>query len=151
MLNGRDAQQNPIGDGFNDADGTESHPSLIRFYTQSSKCASNWSRTWAREFRYDGPRQRYLTRELSTTSLFPVSDQWADYVGNSPIADFEVNSGIPDDQRRYVSDVAETARRAMSFWPHRPLRSNRKGRPQHSTTGWWRLLCGVVKFDSVRR
>jgi len=54
-------------------------------------CASDSTRTWAREFRYDGARQRYLTRELDPSSLGAVSDQWTDYVGNSPIADYEVS------------------------------------------------------------
>ena len=41
-------------------------------------------------------------------SLSPVADTWTDYVGNTPIADYDVTSQIPTDTRRYVPGVAET-------------------------------------------
>jgi len=49
---------------------------------------------YAREFRYDGARQRYLSAELSYSSGWStVSETWSDYDGNKIYGDFSVTSG----------------------------------------------------------
>ena len=54
---------------------------------------------YLREFRYDGPTERYLNRELdadeflSSGDLVEVSAMWSDYSGGEIYGDFEVESG----------------------------------------------------------
>ncbi len=52
--------------------------------------------SFAREFRYDEPRQRYLSAELSYSGnggWSTVSETWSDYDGDSIYGDFTVTSG----------------------------------------------------------
>ena len=50
--------------------------------------------SFAREFRYDGARQRYLSAELSYSSGWStVSETWSDYDGDSIYGDFSVTAG----------------------------------------------------------
>ncbi len=51
---------------------------------------SSVERLWAREFRYDGPRQRYLARELDPDTLEPIvtADVWTDYLGDVAVLGF---------------------------------------------------------------
>jgi len=50
--------------------------------------------SYAREFRYDGARQRYLSAELSYSSGWStVSETWSDYDGDSIYGDFSVTGG----------------------------------------------------------
>ncbi len=51
--------------------------------------------TYAREFRYDSARQRYLNRTLSNQTLGTLSSIWSDYDGNRIYGDFTVTSGPP--------------------------------------------------------
>jgi hypothetical protein len=67
-----------------------------------------YSRLWAREFRYDGPRQRYLVRELSSMNMAPISDGiWTEFVGDAPMADYDLNGG-GNELKRYNPGVSET-------------------------------------------
>ena len=50
--------------------------------------------SYAREFRYDSARQRYLSAELSYSSGWStVSETWSDYDGDSIYGDFSVTAG----------------------------------------------------------
>ena len=60
-------------------------------------CPVKYTVTYAREFRYDGARQRYLNRELDPVALqeptpryAAVSETWTDYDGDEPYGDFKV-------------------------------------------------------------
>jgi hypothetical protein len=60
----------------------------------------NYHVTWAREFRYDGARARYLNRQLDPVRLMSgnfvsLSDTWTDYDGDETYGDFEVTPGYP--------------------------------------------------------
>ena len=53
---------------------------------------------WAREFRYDGARARYLVRDLDpvafkTGTLTVLSETWSDYDGDTLYGDFDPGSG----------------------------------------------------------
>ncbi len=72
--------------------------------------------TYAREFRYDGARQRYLNRELNPAAVqagifiaLPLSDTWSDYDGDDIYGDFTIGGGRGDGR----GDFAE----ARSFEP----------------------------------
>ncbi len=65
-------------------------------------CPTNYSRTWAREFRYDGARARYMNRPLNPTTLAPSLTKpvvWTDYDGDEPYRDYAVTAGaaVPGD------------------------------------------------------
>ncbi|MBE7457365.1 MAG: hypothetical protein HS102_12170 [Planctomycetia bacterium] len=69
--------------------------------------------TWAREFRYDAARARYLNRELDPEALeegdlVALSEVWTDYDGDSSYGDFELAGDplMPSDLRSYESGVA---------------------------------------------
>jgi len=71
---------------------------------------ANYDISYAREFRYDGARQRYLNRELDPAGIqenppdyTPVSEVWSDYAGNSIYGDFTA--------------VGETITNVRSFQP----------------------------------
>jgi len=64
--------------------------------TWDDDCANTYEITYAREFRYDGARQRYLNRQLDPAALeagnvVALSETWTDYDGNSPYADYTVD------------------------------------------------------------
>jgi RHS repeat-associated protein len=67
---------------------------------------------WAREFRYDGARARYMNRELDPAGLLvypPVytglSTTWSDYDGDEAYGDFNVASGVPTPADSYEPGV----------------------------------------------
>ncbi|MDO8631090.1 MAG: RHS repeat-associated core domain-containing protein, partial [Phycisphaerales bacterium] len=78
-------------------------------------CPTNYSVEWAREFRYDGARARYLNRQLDPVrlesgSFVSLGDTWTDYDGDSAYGDFEVTPGYPPtvaDKRSYQPGFAQ--------------------------------------------
>ena len=64
----------------------------------------------AREFRYAGARQRYLTRQLDPATLDPIpgSDVWSDYLGDSIYGDYTLDSGTATMTQRYVPGEWQT-------------------------------------------
>ncbi len=77
-------------------------------------CPDNYSITWAREFRYDEARARYLNRELNPEELesgnvVALSETWTDYDGDESYGDFEIDAGAPptiDNLRSYQPGVS---------------------------------------------
>ena len=67
-------------------------------WNDNARPPADYTITYAREFRYDSPRQRYLNRELdpvalqNTGALVSLSSTWSDYDGNYGHGDFAVNS-----------------------------------------------------------
>ena len=68
----------------------------------TSGCPTNYAITWAREFRYDGARARYMNRELDPAGLLlnpPVytalGTTWSDYDGDGIYGDFTVSTANP--------------------------------------------------------
>lgn len=64
-------------------------------WEEDASCDDNYAVGWAREFRYDGARQRYLVRELDADdlengTLTAVSTVWTDYDGDEPYGDYSV-------------------------------------------------------------
>ena len=69
--------------------------------------------TYAREFRYDGARQRYLNRELNpvallTEQIVSLSEVWSDYDGDSIYGDFTVDSGTVTNERSFEPGIARS-------------------------------------------
>ncbi|MCK4660943.1 MAG: RHS repeat-associated core domain-containing protein [Phycisphaerae bacterium] len=64
----------------------------------------------AREFRYAGARQRYLTRQLDPSTLDPIpgSDMWSDYLGDSIYGDYTVAGSTATMTQRYVPGEWQT-------------------------------------------
>jgi len=65
-------------------------------------CPTDYAITWAREFRYDAARARYMNRKLDPAGLLlnpPVytalSTTWSDYDGDEPYGDFTVSTANP--------------------------------------------------------
>ncbi|MCC7292500.1 MAG: RHS repeat-associated core domain-containing protein [Phycisphaerales bacterium] len=68
-------------------------------------CPDNYTITWAREFRYDAARARYLNRELDPGAnglmhtpypeYVALSESWTDYDGDESYNDFEIAAGSP--------------------------------------------------------
>ena len=60
-------------------------------------CPTDYDITYAREFRYDGARARYLNRELdpvalrTTGALVPLTSTWSDYNGDWIYGDFTID------------------------------------------------------------
>jgi len=78
-------------------------------YNESTDELSNQSLYSAYEYRYDGGRQRYLTRPRDPNNGFAISGdgQWRDYSGNDIHRDYTVNpatGGITDGQS-YLAGV----------------------------------------------
>ncbi|MBE7455215.1 MAG: RHS repeat-associated core domain-containing protein [Planctomycetia bacterium] len=77
-------------------------------------CVDGYAITWAREFRYDAARARYLNRELDPEALeegdlVALSEVWTDYDGDSSYGDWEFNANdppTPDNLRSYEPGVA---------------------------------------------
>ena len=76
-------------------------------------CVDGYTITWAREFRYDAARARYLNRELDPEALeegdlVALSEVWTDYDGDSSYGDFELDGNPPEpsDLRSYEPGVA---------------------------------------------
>ncbi|MCG3132705.1 MAG: hypothetical protein FLDDKLPJ_03571 [Phycisphaerae bacterium] len=85
------------------------------------ECPDHYEVTWAREFRYDAARARYLNRELDPAELeggylVALSEVWTDYggaafqaAGDSAYGDWEFNANdppTPDNLRSYEPGVA---------------------------------------------
>ena len=67
---------------------------------QVGGCPTNYTVTYAREFRYDGARARYLDRKLDPVffksgSLVELDATWTDYDGDEPYGDFTVSTANP--------------------------------------------------------
>jgi len=78
-------------------------------------CPTDYAITWAREFRYDGARSRYMNRELDPAGLLvyppvytPLSTTWSDYDGDEIYGDFEMVSGSPVNKRSFEPGIART-------------------------------------------
>jgi RHS repeat-associated protein len=56
-----------------------------------ANCPTSYNALWAREFRYDGARSRYMNRQLNPSTLATVSTVWSDYDGNGIYGDFTVS------------------------------------------------------------
>jgi RHS repeat-associated protein len=63
-------------------------------------CPENYDITFAREFRYDSGRARYLNRELDPVGLMqnppqfvPLTETWTDYDGDESYGDYTVSGG----------------------------------------------------------
>ena len=65
-------------------------------WTGSSDCPSDYQIPWAREFRYDGARARYMNRKLNS-DLSPATGGtvWSDYDGDAIYGDFTVSTANP--------------------------------------------------------
>jgi len=64
--------------------------------TWDDDCANTYEITYAREFRYDGARQRYLNRVLDPVALeagnvVVLNETWTDYDGDAAYADYTVS------------------------------------------------------------
>jgi len=75
-------------------------------------CPTVYAITYAREFRYDGPRQRYLNRELDPVALMDdqviaLAETWSDYDGDEAHGDFRLNSGVPVELRSFELGIAK--------------------------------------------
>ena len=78
-------------------------------------CPTDYAITWAREFRYDGARARYMNRKLDPAGLLvypPVytglSTTWSDYDGDEIYGDFEMASGSPVNKRSFEPGIGRT-------------------------------------------
>jgi len=63
-------------------------------------CPTNYTVTYAREFRYDGARARYLNRTLDPVafkigSIAELDAVWTDYDGDEVYGDYRVTPGYP--------------------------------------------------------
>ncbi|GMU38382.1 MAG: hypothetical protein AMXMBFR22_25730 [Phycisphaerae bacterium] len=83
------------------------------WFRGDAECEENYVITWAREFRYDAARARYLNRELDPEALeegdlVALSEVWTDYDGDSSYGDFELDGNPPEpsDLRSYEPGVA---------------------------------------------
>jgi len=64
--------------------------------------------SYAREFRYDSARQRYLSAELSYSSGWStVSETWSDYDGDSIYGDFSVVAGVGPNDPPVVTNLTD--------------------------------------------
>ncbi len=71
-------------------------------WNQVQSCAGvmNYAVNWAREYRYDGARARYLDRKLDgplfkNNSLVELGATWSDYDGDEAYGDYAVTPGSP--------------------------------------------------------
>ena len=66
--------------------------------------------TYAKEFRYDSTRKRYLSRDLNTNTLLSQSPDvatWSDYEGSSVYGDHTISSGVATDTASYEPGTAK--------------------------------------------
>ncbi|MGB2987711.1 MAG: hypothetical protein WBE26_17735, partial [Phycisphaerae bacterium] len=112
----------------------EPHSSLTRFtYAMNGRAVTyvvgeTWDYgqehdiTYAREFRYDGARQRYLNRELDPDDLengfiTAVSETWSDYDGDEIYGDYMIDGY----DLAFGSDKACQVERRVA-WPASQIR-----------------------------
>ena len=76
-------------------------------------CPDNYNVEFAREFRYDTARARYLNRELDTEDLMQnpqvytvVSETWSDYDDDEIHGDFEIESNEAEELRSFEPGIA---------------------------------------------
>jgi len=76
----------------------------------------NYTVTYAREFRYDSARGRYLDRKLDPTKLTPngsvsdlvsLSDTWTDYDGDTTYGDFTISGNTATNTRATEPGLAK--------------------------------------------
>ncbi|MGB2984445.1 MAG: RHS repeat-associated core domain-containing protein, partial [Phycisphaerae bacterium] len=69
----------------------------------------DYNTTYAREFRCDGARQRYLNRELDPETLEPVpgGDVWSDYDGDEIYGDYMIDGQIVTNLRSFEPGIAK--------------------------------------------
>ncbi len=60
-----------------------------------SASVTNYQKPWAREFRYDGARARYMNRTLNPDTLATIATTWSDYDQDDIYGDFTVAVGPP--------------------------------------------------------
>ena len=106
------AGDDPGSNGLADVNSAGLYRALVmREAPSETLCySSDYEELWVREFHYDGPRQRYFERHIEPGSTYEYTDYWTDYVGNTPITDYEVQSGDPAVQtatKLYTPGVAE--------------------------------------------
>ncbi len=106
---------NVTSHGFADVDSNGMRRALIarKFPSHTSDDAeeddATYERLWARQFRYDGPRERYLVRELSPATMgSSLEDHWTEYVGDVPLADYSAGSLADTEVKHYNPGVSET-------------------------------------------
>ncbi len=73
---------------------------------------SDYAVTFAREFWYDGARQRFLNREfdpvaLTGDNMVVLSETWSDYAGDSIYADFTLNGSTLTVPRIYEPGIGK--------------------------------------------
>jgi RHS repeat-associated protein len=56
---------------------------------------TNYQVLWAREFRYDGARARYMNRKLGADLFTDLGTTWSDYDGDEAYGDFTVSTANP--------------------------------------------------------
>ncbi|MCP4591035.1 MAG: RHS repeat-associated core domain-containing protein, partial [bacterium] len=128
--------------GFADADETELRRALVvRLASHTEQPAE---RTFAREFRYDGGRQRYLVRELEPVTFDAVSEVWSDYLGDDVYADYEVGEvGAVTELTSYLAGHWQTdAQTAASTFFH----VNHLGTTRALTDGAGALVSGSARL-----
>jgi len=71
------------------------------------ECPESYAVTFARQFRYDAARARYLNRELDTSDFsVVVSDTWSDYDGDEIYGDFTLSGSTATNQRSFQPGIA---------------------------------------------
>ncbi len=70
-------------------------------------CTSNYSISFAKEFRYDGAQARYLVRNLNPSdfSLPPISEVWTDYAGVTPYRDRKFVNEVLTEETSFVPGI----------------------------------------------
>ncbi len=105
---------------------------------------ADYAVTFAREFWYDGARQRILNREydpveMTDGRMVEISETWSDYVGDSVYADFEI---VPE-EKGYTYAVPRIYEPGIGKVEHPLDGPNRKRAYYHADRiGTTRLLSG---------
>jgi len=94
--------------------GYAKNQATVSFVVGETWSSTTYAVSYAREFRYDGARQRYLNRELdpvalqSRGTLVAVQDTWTDYDGGDAYGDFLVDydTGAAHNTRSYEPGMA---------------------------------------------
>jgi RHS repeat-associated protein len=101
-----------FGYGKNDRTLTHAVGETWTWDQNETHCPESYAITWAREFRYDGARARYLNRELSITGLMltppqfnAISDSWTDYDGDAAYGDYTVSGSTVTSVRSYEPGI----------------------------------------------
>jgi RHS repeat-associated protein len=78
-----------------------------------ANCPTSYTVTYAREFRYDGARARYMNAPLNPATMGPYNTTekptvWSDYDGDEIYGDFEMVSGSPVNKRSFEPGIGRT-------------------------------------------